>query len=48
MNITQTLGDSLTLVANAYQEYWHALLPPHLSLPAFIAFSNNAITGERS
>jgi hypothetical protein len=48
MNITQTLGDSLTLVANAYQEYWHAVLQSHLSHPAFFVFSNNAIKGERS
>lgn len=38
MNITRSLGDSLALVANAYHDYWNAILQPHLSHPGFIIF----------
>ncbi len=38
MNITQTMGDSLALVANAYHDYWNAILQPHLTHPGFIIF----------
>lgn len=35
MNITHYLGGAWTLVANAYHDYWTALLQPHLLHPGF-------------
>lgn len=38
MNMTRYLGDSMALVANAYHDYWTAILHPHLLHPGLIVF----------